>query len=331
MAIAGDRIRFKFQDPREQPNKLAERFYGRVAFPDVRNPQQKALEYNRNMEQDQARTTNDIYNKEIYADIQRRLKNALEQKERFIEEIKYAPNMEQIEFYKRQIAILDKLINDLNLDLQRSALSAEYLKIVQDNPTEEIADTRKLEIVRDILKKPPAVAPELANKLKTALTRIQNPFIEPDIKQDIQKIRDTRRKKEAQQTIAGAMRQRLARNEGLRNLKEEYLADERRKEEQKAQEQKAQSSIAGAMRQRLARKDVEGKMIERLPQELERTRQQQQKENVKSFMTQFAGAEEMRPGQLEQTAREIVEQKAKPAVKVGGSRKKSKKQQKKKK
>lgn len=259
MAIAGDRIRFKFQDPREQPNRLAERFYGRVAYPDVRNPQQKALEYNRDLEQNEAKTTNQVYNQQIYADIQRRIKNALEQKERFLNEIKYAPNFEQADFYKKQIQILDNLINDLNLDLQRSALSAEYINTVKDMDAKEIADTRKLEIVKNIFGKPPAIAPELANKIKSNLKLggLDLELVEEDINE-----RRRLKKNTAQQTIAGAMRQRLARNDFER-------------------QSKALDIISGAVRQTKAKKEIEKKkeeaqdereLIQRLEQQMEQRR-----------------------------------------------------------
>jgi len=259
MAIAGDRIRFKFQDPREQPNRLAERFYGRVAYPDVRNPQQKALEYNRDLEQNEAKTTNQVYNQQIYADIQRRIKNALEQKERFLNEIKYAPNFEQADFYKKQIQILDNLINDLNLDLQRSALSAEYINTVKDGDAKEIADTRKLEKVKNIFGKPPAIAPELANKIKSNLKLggLDLELVEEDINE-----RRRLKKNTAQQTIAGAMRQRLARNDFER-------------------QSKALDIISGAVRQTKAKKEIEKKkeeaqdereLIQRLEQQMEQRR-----------------------------------------------------------
>ena len=146
----------------------------------------------------------------------------MEQKERFLDEIKYAPNFEQVEFYNRQIAILDKLINDLNLDLQRSALSSEYINMVKDMDAKDIADTRRreidiadtrrLEIVKNILGKPPAIAPELANKIKTNL-KSGVALALPIMEKYLEKEREQKKRNEAQQSIAGAMRQRLARRE----------------------------------------------------------------------------------------------------------------------
>lgn len=217
MAIPAGRISFKFQDPREPPNKVAERFYGRVAFPDVRKEDQFAKLYNRAMEMNEANTINDIHDKQQYANIQLRIKQALAQKERFINEIQYAPNEDQVDFYKKQISILDNLINELRLDLERAGLTREYMDNVAKMNAKEIGDTRKLELTREILKVPPAVAPEFLQKLrgKIKMPEVGRELQEYRLEKEFKEMDDLRtlKRDEAQKSIAGAMRQRLAKKQ----------------------------------------------------------------------------------------------------------------------
>jgi hypothetical protein len=155
MALPKAKIELKYVVRKEDPRRLAERFGGRVAFPDVKALAQQAVGYEREKNFLNEISQNSVYDKAVHRDIQKRIRTAGLEKENTIRLMMGAQSEEERDFYNQKLKVLDNLLNELKADLNRSALSMEYLNDMSKKGSLE--KSRQDEIANDIFKQPPAM------------------------------------------------------------------------------------------------------------------------------------------------------------------------------
>ena len=155
MALPKSKIELRYVLRKEDPRRMAERFGGRVAFPDVKALAQQAVGYERDNNLRNEISQMSVFDKSAYMDIQKRIRNVGLEKENTLTFLAGAQSEEERDFYNQKLKVLDNLLNELKTDLNRSTLNMDYLYDLETKG--DIAKSRKDEIASSIYGEPPVM------------------------------------------------------------------------------------------------------------------------------------------------------------------------------
>jgi hypothetical protein len=130
MAIPPEKRKLLFVKGRPSEEELNERFFKRVSYPVLRPADQEALAFNKNNELLDLIRGSKAQDKNLKADIEKRLRRALLDKEIAMDNLaqaRYDNNDDLEEFYLKNIQILDDTINNTRKEYERVNLSTKYL------------------------------------------------------------------------------------------------------------------------------------------------------------------------------------------------------------
>ena len=155
MALPKAKIELKYVVKKDDPRRLAERFAGRVAFPNVKALAQQAVGYDRERNFLNEISQNSVYDQAVYRDVQKRIKSVGLEKENTLRMLAGAQSEEERDFYNQKLKVLDNLLNELKTDLNRASLSMDYLYDLES--AGNLAKSRQDEIASSIYGQPPAM------------------------------------------------------------------------------------------------------------------------------------------------------------------------------
>jgi hypothetical protein len=146
MAIPPEKRKLLFVKGRPSEEELNERFFKRVSYPVLRPADQEALAFNKNNELLDLIRGSKAQDKNLKADIEKRLRRALLDKEIAMDNLaqaRYDNNEDLEEFYLKNIQILDDTINNTRKEYERVNLSTKYLDDLKPIKYESLTGGRR--------------------------------------------------------------------------------------------------------------------------------------------------------------------------------------------
>lgn len=154
MAIQPQKRELLFVKARPSEEELNARFFKRVSYPVLRPAEQEAVAFNKNNELLDLIRGSKSQDKNLKADIEKRLRRALLDKEVAMDklaEARYNNDDDAEEFYLRNIEVLDGLIRDTRREYDRVNLSAKYLDDLKPIEYESLTSgTKTPELKEDV-------------------------------------------------------------------------------------------------------------------------------------------------------------------------------------